>query len=181
MILFADIIFLSETWLQPDASLHSFEIPLYTLHVNSVGRGKGLATYINNKFRHECDIREPNFQITKVSSNQLDVISVYRSKDCSLQLLVEKLFGIICGRKTTVICGDFNICLKSSHTNLLDQNLKEQGFQQLVRKATHIKGGLIDQIYVRQGQELMTSEVQHYCPYYSATDHDALLHVLETN
>ena len=181
MILFADIIFLSETWLQPDASLHSLEIPSYTLHANSVGRGKGLATYINNKFRHDCDIREPNFQITKVNSNQLDVISVYRSKEGSLQVLVEKLFGIICGRKTTVICGDFNVCLKSTHSNPLDKNLKQQGFQQLVRKATHIRGGLIDQIYVRQGEEPMASEVQHYCPYYSATDHDALLHVLEAN
>ena len=181
IILFADIILLSETWLQPETSLDIFQLPSYTLYTNSWGRGKGLAIYANDKFWHDFDISEPNLQITKVNSNHLEVISVYRSKECSLPLLVEKLLRIFNRDKSTVICGDFNVCLKSSPNNALFQALKQQDFKQLVSKATHLQGGLIDHIYVRQTEHNTTCEVQHYCPYYTATDHDALLLTLKPN
>ena len=45
--------------------------------------------------------------------------------------------------------------------------------------ATHIHGGHIDHVYVRQGDQQMNVDVSLYSPYYSSTDHDAMLVTLE--
>ena len=74
-----------------------------------------------------------------------------------------------------VICGDVNICFKSDRGNKLIKSLEENGFEQFVKEATHIKGGLIDHAYIRSGLDSVEIDVSIYSPYYCAKDHDAVL------
>ena len=179
-IQFGDTICLSETWLPKEFSGDNFHVDGFQLHTNSAGHGKGLATYFKEKiFTHSVDITEVNLQVTKLYSPSLDVISVYRSQEGSLQKLTDNLLSIVDNSKTTLICGDFNVCLKTSRNNCLSKTLKLNGFLQHVKEATHIKGGHIDHVYLKQGDQEMTVDVCHYSPYYLATDHDALLVTLE--
>ena len=60
-----------------DMDVDAFKIVGYELQVNSVGLGKGLAVYYDKEiFQHSADIKKPLFQITKMSSTELDVIAV---------------------------------------------------------------------------------------------------------
>ena len=60
----------------------SIEIDGYDLKLNSVGRGKGIVTYFKqNMFQHYGDVKKQYFQLTKITSDSLEVISVYRSKE----------------------------------------------------------------------------------------------------
>ena len=118
-------------------------------------------------------------QVTKLCSPSLDVVSVYRSRDGSLQELTDHIFSLVDEKKTTVIFGDFNVCTSTSKNNHLTTTLKVQGFLKHGNDATHIHGGHIDHVYVRQGDQQMDVDVSLYSPYYSATDHDNLLITLE--
>ena len=179
-IQFGDIICLCETWLPQDFSGQHYQINGFKLHTNSAGHGKGLATYFKEAiFTHSLDITEVNMQLTKLCSPYLDVVSVYRSQDGSLQKLTDHILNVVDNRKTTIVCGDFNVCIKTSRNNGLSKTLKLHGFLQYVKEATHIKGGHIDHVYLKQGVQEMTVDACLYCPYYSATDHDALLVVIE--
>ena len=79
------------------------------------------------------------------------MISVYRSKDGSLKTLADQILNITTPNKTTVVCGDVNVCLRTSKQNLLSNQLRSDGFVQLVKEATHIRGGMIDHVYFKQG------------------------------
>ena len=180
MLYFGDVICLSETWMVENCLHTNFQLHGFVLHTNSVGYGKGLATYFKQEiFKHAVDIKELNLQLTKLTSVTLDVVSVYRSRDGSLKVLADHILSIVDSSKTTVICGDFNVCTATSNNNHLTKTLKLHGFLQLVNEATHIKGGHIDHVYVRQGGNQMNVDVSLYSPYYAATDHDALLITLE--
>ena len=109
---FSDIICLSETWIEENDDLADLQMNDYILHANSAGRGKGLATYFKNgKFSHEVDRREDLQQISKFSSEKLDVVSIYRSKECK-ENLQDTLETIITKKKPTLLLGDFNICFR---------------------------------------------------------------------
>ena len=57
------------------------KIPHYELHLNSKGNGKGVATYYRKDlFRHDSDIKEDYMQLTKFTSQMLDIIMLYRSQ-----------------------------------------------------------------------------------------------------
>ena len=118
------------------------------------------------------DVKHHKFQLTKISSTITDVISVYRSKDNNETEVLDQLFKLIDRNKTTIICGDFNICYKSERNNPLIKALEEQGFKQLVHQATHLGGGHIDQVYIFGLPEV---KISLYSPYYCAKDHDAIL------
>ena len=76
----SDIICLSETWLKQGDELDDLQVEGYKLHVNSLGSGKGIATYYKReKFQPKIDIKEDNLQISKFISDLIDVVSVYRS------------------------------------------------------------------------------------------------------
>ena len=167
---------MSETWLLSDENTENIQINGYVLQANSVGRGKGLATYFkNNLFQHCKDIKETHFQITKMTSEFLEVISVYRSKEGLINQILQELSNLIDGDKTTMICGDFNICYNSDGSNKLVKTLEGLGFKQLVQESTHIKGGLIDHVYLRESKTSVSVDCSLYSPYYCAMDHDALL------
>ena len=73
----------------------------------------------------------------------------------------------------TIIGGDLNICVLKKPTNYITKGLKENGFKQIVTKATNIEGGLIDHIYIKQGPRIkFTWVLEDFPKYYS--DHDGL-------
>ena len=126
-----------------------------------------------NKFNHVQNIANDGYSMSKLSSQDLDVIGVYKSRLGKLQDIITQLEDMIDDKKITVIGGDFNICILKHPHNLMTNKLKELHFDQTVKQATQIDGGLIDHLYIkkRKGQDI--SWVVEVLPkYYS--DHDCI-------
>ena len=176
----SDMVCLSETWLNENDELMDLQIGNYSLHVNSIGCGKGLATYFRQeKFSHEFDIKENEIQISKFTSEELDVFSIYRSNNC--QLNFEDVFeDLLVKDKPTLILGDMNICYQKQRRDVNIQYLESKQFKQLVKGATHLLGGQIDHAYFVDPQSAFTNvDVEQYSPYYTARDHNGLLITLQ--
>jgi len=145
-----DVICLQETWLQENCDTTQYDLHGYDLNVNSVGRGKGIATYSRNEFISETNISRTDIQITKVKSNKFTVINTYRSEGCDeLETLLSSL---ITDPENTIVCGDMNIDLKKTgqkQTKLL-KFLEDFKLKQVVSDSTHEKGGLLDHVYVNE-------------------------------
>jgi hypothetical protein len=183
---YGDIIVLGETWLDPERDLFpalcqtnnnivpnpSLHLDGYKLHLNSSGRGKGLAVYFKeNKFATTQDIKREHLQITILESQDLCVVSLYRS-DADRTLAAE-LKTIIPATGTCLVIGDFNLCTARSPKHEVFQTLRSMGFELLVTEATHFAGGHIDQAWLRN--TTLKTTMQVYSPYYTCKDHDALL------
>ena len=164
---------LTETWLDSEQQEEEYTLQNYAVSLNSGGRGKGIASYFNNKFDHVQNIKTDGYSMSKISSRDLDVIGVYRSRLGDLQDIFTQLEDMIDDKKTTVIGGDFNICTLKAPNNLMTKKLKESHFDQIVKQATHIEGGLIDHLYIkkREGEDISVT-VEVLPKYYS--DHDCI-------
>ena len=170
-MLMSDVICLQETWLEEEESEQTrYQLEGYRGHFNCQGRGKGLVTYTRGEeWKAEADVKEPLLQISKVSSEKMDVINIYRSQGQLLQEAVGHLKSLVNMRKTTLILGDLNFCFKQS-SNALTKYLAKEGFHQLVTTATHIEGRLLDQAHLRSVKVEVEVEVDTTAEYYS--DHD---------
>ena len=171
-LLESTMIVLSETWLDQETTW--IGINGYLAHFNSIGPGKGLALYYkDSSFKPVADIKTEKIQMSKIESQELSIIAVYRSAQGNSLELMEHLATLISPGVSTVVCGDFNICLLANRNNRVTKFLETAGFKQLFNKATHIKGGHIDHFYFRpKDEDSITPSVFRYTPYYS--DHDAL-------
>ena len=86
---------------------------------------------------------------------------------------MKQLEDMIDDTKITVIGGDFNICVLKHPKNFITKRLKELNFDQTVKDATHIEGGLIDHLYIKKREGDNISWVVEVLPkYYS--DHDCI-------
>jgi hypothetical protein len=169
----SDLIILTETWLEEGSNVDEYHLPDYDSNFNNRGRGRGIASYYNTKFKHADNINSEGISISKMESEKLHVIGIYRSQEGSVVDLILKLEALIDTSKTTVIGGDMNICALAQPENYVTASLKEMGFQQIVTKSTHIEGGLIDHVYINQGENGKFAWVLEDFPkYYS--DHDGL-------
>ena len=109
-----------------------------------------MATYYKKeKLTHCKDVKQQFFQLTKLSSPEIDVVSVYRSKEGNKHDLMLHLKAIIEGDKPTIVCGDFNFCLLDSASTDITAAMEKLGFYEYAKCATHIKGGHIDHMYFR--------------------------------
>ena len=174
------IIHLVETSLEKNAS-EQYKQPGYEAHFINVSKGKGIMTYFKPKiFIHEQDYEAPNMQITKFTSNDVDVMNAYRSSDGNSMELLNRIKEMLTIGKSTLITGDFNICMLNHGKNRMSKGLIENGFNQMVRNATHIRGGHIDHVYWKDGDHVWKGPtLEMYSPYYS--DHDASLITLIKN
>ena len=145
-LLESDVIILLETWLEKDYDINKYSLPRFKSHMIIGGQGKGLACYFRSEFKHTQHINDGEFCITKVEHKKLDIIGVYRSQNGELRNVVHKLQHMLDREKTTVIGGDFNVCVLTKEDNFLTKCLKEMGFKQIVTQATHIQGGALDHI-----------------------------------
>ena len=176
MLLHSDIICLNETWLMSNLVQEHWNIPGYHLHLNSVGSGKGIGTYIKaDIITPKSNVTKEKVQITLLSSPELDIINIYRSQGMDTAELANDLRYMINKSKLTIVCGDLNLCYIDDYNNELTKMFKREGFQQLVHEATHFMGGHIDQVYSNHNPQEYQVHVSLYSPYYLAKDHDAIL------
>ena len=159
----SDIICVSETWLIGDSHTR-LQLPGFTLVLNNAGRGKGAAIYYRSTLiicgtvkinHHDC-------QIIKVITEDIDIVSVYRSASHSIVNLTNELNELIDSNRTTVVCGDFNLNALESELHLQDQH-----FHQVVNVPTYIQGSILDHVYTNTEPEYV-----HVHPVYYS-DHDA--------
>ena len=168
-----DCICLQETWLPENDDATHYKIKEMIPHLNSVGRGRGVATYCSEEFilRGEF-VCEQSCQLIKVRSDDFDIINVYRSQDCSVSELQEKIKFVLDPLMPTIMCGDTNIDItKENGKNFLDF-MQKLGLKQLVMKPTHEKGGLIDHVYATENLFEKVSVTQKGV-YFS--DHDLII------
>ena len=201
ILLQSQVLCLQETWLEDGEEEDGrYQLEGFTGYFTSVGRGKGLAVYV----REEVEIgrvnkfAEPNIQLTKITTSQLDIVTLYRSQEEPLFRAVHFLQNLINPKKDTLVIGDFNY--DANKKNDLSKYLEKEGFTQLVTLPTHIRGGInilpnttvlvinpckchnlllsgvIDQAHLRATAKLQ-AEVTTCSHYYS--DHDSVTCVLE--
>ena len=87
--------------------------------------------------------------------------------------MIEVLKETIPDQEPCLIIGDFNLCAKYNANHEIFAALRTSNFKLIVSLATHIKGGHIDQAWLRCQTDQY--DVQLYSPYYTCKDHDALL------
>ena len=146
-ILQSDLICLQETWIEMDNDCKEYEIASHSLHPNNRGKGKGIVTfYKKDQFKHITDINEELMQLSKFSSTNQDVITIYRSQNCSYELLNKGINKLMTQKKPTLVVGDFNFCFKE-HTTSTKKFFVRNNFNQLVNEPTHIGGHILDQAY----------------------------------
>ena len=170
---YALVMCLQETWLDPlIAECNLFEIQNWKQHTNSVGRGKGIATFYRNSFVWDIDVTEERYQMTKITSSSLDIINVYRSAGANDTEFLEDLCGLASSGNQTLIVGDFNICFLSDTSSPVFKELRNIGFKQIVKNPTHMEGRLIDLVFFRSQDTGIAYEVKQQAQYY--TDHDLI-------
>ena len=173
LLLKSDIICIQETWLDNDEETEDLKIPNYELHLNSKGKGKGIAAYYKKeKFTPSTRIKNDNLQISKFSSSVLDVIVLYRSQSASHLEVTNNIDTTLDPRKNQLIIGDFNFCCINDSSNATCEYLKRQNFKQLVHEPTHIGGHLLDQAYFRKIGEAVECSLEVHSKYF--TDHKGL-------
>ena len=119
----SDVIILAETWI-PENSNVKYRIQTYETHLNNCGRGKDLAIFSKSEFELNGNHNEENINISKIESDHLDIIAIYRSKDGCLTTMVNKHEDLINLGKSTLIIGDMNVCNKKNPGNELRKNLE---------------------------------------------------------
>ena len=169
----SDLIVLTETWLTEESLADEYSLIGYKANFNNRGRGKGIVSYYRGKFGTTRNINNDGFSISKMESEKLKVIGVYRSQDGDMANLINEIKSLVDSEKTTVIGGDMNVCALTQRKNLVTKSLEEMGFKQLVTQATHEDGRALDHIYIRQGKTARFDWAIEYFPkYYS--DHDGV-------
>jgi len=174
-MLHSDIICLNETFLHSNQCLPHLQE--YHVLYASKGRASGVAILYKPflKIKNSIIVTKDTFQAVKISFILFDLIAVYRSpSETSLKSFLDILKNGIDDTRATIICGDMNINLFKNPSNMVTLYLQSQGFKQIVRKATHISGSLLDHVYIRLPKCTVFHNLHHV--YYS--DHDAILTVL---
>ena len=174
-LLESNIVCLQETWLEcHEESDAVYQLNNFNAHFNSQGRGKGIVTLCPADFVLQNSIKDPFFQITKIVSNSLTIINVYRSDKAGDNFLKE-LEKQIDFNKTVLVCGDFNYCFKSEIHHPVYKFFIQRNFIQLVKEATHREGRLLDHSYLFCVEPFTQAafEAKTYGCYYS--DHDKVV------
>ena len=160
---------MQETWCQSDES-DQLNIPGYQGHFVNQGRGKGVATYYRSNFQVSGTINRELYQMSRVSSTNLDVINIYLSRGANKAQFLQDLGSLARGPKPSIIVGDFNIDLLKQPEDCITKKITSCGYKQLISSPTHVMGGLLDHIYVKKPTK--NFEVVINFPYYS--DHASL-------
>ena len=170
----SDILCLQETWLDP-AKVYCFDIKGMQVEINSQGRGKGIATFYNEKFNHKESVTHAQYQMTMISSIDLDIINIYRSLGAPSNQLMTDIRRLLNLAKSTIIVGDLNICAVKEKFHTIIRYLTRLGFQQKVSFPTHDGGGHLDHVYIYEPPESdrrQQYKVLQQSVYF--TDHDIL-------
>ena len=170
-----DVICLQETWIDSDVYPNDLALGCLKAHLNSFGNGKGIVTYYNNRYKHVKSMKEAKFQITKISSDDEDIINLYRSQGASSQQIISAVKELFNRAKKTLIVGDMNICYSKEKFHPVLRFMSKLGFTQLIEFPTHVSGSCIDHVHVYHPLDSKSYEVhvKHEGVYF--TDHDLIL------
>ena len=168
----ADVICLQETWLDREEEIQ--EVKAMKHHNNSVGRGKGVSTLFTSNYCLAKDVTKEKYQMTKIASENKDIINIYRSSDANDKEFLDDLTDLINLTKETLVLGDFNVCYIDEKSNSIIKALEGMRFIQHVKFPTHIEGRLIDHVYSFSPGTNQNYDVKQQAQYF--TDHD-LLHI----
>ena len=173
----SDILFVLETWLEADegqgrTGQDRYQLEGYRVIFTSVGRGKGIATYVKDgvDVRSITSLGWDNIQFAKVTKEKLDIIAMYRSQEETVESATSWMKDLIEEEKDTLVVGDFNFCATSN--NYMSRYLENENFQQLVTMPTQIHGSILDQAYHRGSLNQTKVEVTTYSHYFS--DHESV-------
>ena len=171
-----DVVCLQETWLGEEEDGEAYQIENYELSLNSRGRGRGIATYMTKQFIELFFINNADCQMTKVGSEDIEIINLYRSQECqNIETLVKNLIN---PTKKTIVIGDTNLnYLHQRSQSFVKMMTEELGFQQLVTQPTFDRlptfyPSLLDHVYVSSGLRDIV-KIEQKCVYFS--DHDVIL------
>ena len=162
------IIALQETSCEPGEEYSNLQLPGYELHLVSQGRGKGIAVYFNADFHVSGSINKEFYQISRLSSSKTDVTNI--SRGANKANFLRDLGTLAKCMKPCIIVGDFNIDYNGNPNEVIIKTIESCKFKQFISSSTHIHGGLIDHVYVRESSKQY--DVQINFPFYS--DHAAI-------
>ena len=167
-----DIIFVTETWKEPESQTN-YDIDGYknVFAHGTPARGKGVGVYFkNDAVIDTCE--EELYQLVKYKAPRITVFCLYVSKGCNFHHLVQTLKNFDFNNKdeNTCLTGDLNF--DANCNNELSRYLSRSGFVQMVGRATHLDGNILDQVYVPEKISRLI-EIKHHHVYFS--DHDGLL------
>ena len=170
----SDILCVNETWLMSDLNTG---LQGYTgYYLNKRSKGSALFTKIvpQNVYKHHNE----TMSLIVAQYKLFDVLSVYRySESTQMEEFTNQVVDNVDLKKTTIILGDINIDLFKHENNVFSRGLKNLGFVQLVKQATHLSGGLLDHIYIYIPLDGCCQLFKVHPLYYS--DHDAVCCILE--
>ena len=162
----SDVVCLQETWLMPGEDPGKYEVGGMIPLLNSEGLGKGIATYCTSPFKLKQHYCLQDCQLTKLTSEKLEIINVYRSSEC--KVFEDELESLINIKLPTIVCGDTNINVGAGSCRLMEL-MTNLGFNQLVTESTHDKGGCIDQVFINSSFNVTVEKTRvHF------SDHDQL-------
>ena len=163
----SNIMALGETWLHEDQKI---ELDGLQSHFVNDGRGKGLAIYHNLEFCTVGTYKADKISAINVHVADVTFIFLYLSKSFSYESLEKVLDKWIDTRVPTAILGDVNWDWNSKHP--MKSYLQGKRFKQLVKRATHEKGNILDHIYVCPKFSTKDFSTMQYSVTF--TDHDVI-------
>ena len=172
ILLQKEIVFVTETWNDPKSpKIHYINGYQSAFANGKTGKGKGVGVFYKCAAQIEvCE--EDLFQFIKLMNQRATIFCVYVSKGCNFAQLVQTLtdYGFNKEKENTFLIGDLNF--DSPGNNELSKYLKRLKFNQVVGRATHLDGHILDHVYVSEKNASMV-HIHHHYVYYS--DHDGIL------
>ena len=118
-------------------------------------------------------------QLSIYTSKDIEVISIYRSKDGDLMHMSEMVKEMTHLEAPQLVIGDFNYCQMSTSSNSMRKYFEENQFHPLVKEPTHIEGNIIDQAHLRDIGRSLEISTELHSKYY--TDHKGLAIIVKRN
>ena len=158
------MIFVTETW---GDTYTYFNLEGYNCAFANQGRGKGMGVF----FKKDASIQKCEqdlFQFIKLRKETITVFCIYISKGCDFKKVVESLKHYGFNNKACLL-GDFNF--EANNNNDLVDNMRSLNMSQIEKRATHLEGHILDQVYV---PEAMVNSIQINHQYNFYSDHDGI-------
>ena len=173
----SDIIVIQETWLEENPKEPITEFEEYYVNRGS----KGISLFTRIKPNAVEFSQSATHSSIKVTYDDFDVINIYRFSDgYNLSEFTSEILSLFDSSRRQIVLGDMNIDLLKNPNNLFSQSLQQRGFNQIVNRPTHVKGGLIDHIYYYSPNNAASCSLYKYHTVFWS-DHTCLLAILEKN
>ena len=104
-----EVVFVTETWVNPEIPKHYNVEGYENAFANMKGRGKGVGVYFSRDAQIEVCEKEL-YQFIKLRNEECTIFCLYASKGCDFQEIVKSLdlFGFNSMNEFTLLIGDFN-------------------------------------------------------------------------